>query len=225
MESQPPLQLQLLFGRNKLLAIRLDHTNVHFGFFVTPAGVRFISEWRRIPVRRNSRASASPYFGLACVRVRHWLPKLRDTNIVQASVLKAATFSLSFLLLAAGSVHAQAPHDFVSWLRQVGRTDAQHPHAPIGVHHPSPPLPRPRPAELAVVAPVAEPASAAPNTAGSEDAHEQAERTSPAAADNKLTEPPAQTGPVSLDAPDTVQAQPAPPTAPKKAKPAVPIND
>jgi hypothetical protein len=152
-------------------------------------------------VHRNSRASASPHFGLGSLRgapsaaqVTGHEYRAGNTNIVQARVLKAATFSLSFVLLAAAPVHGQtspqAPHDFVSWLRQVGRTDAQHPHAPIGVHHPSPPLPRPRPAELAVVAPVAEPASAAPNTAGSEDAHEQAEPPSPAAADNKLTEPP-----------------------------------
>jgi hypothetical protein len=156
--------------------------------------------------------------------VRHWLPKLRDTNIVQARVLKAATFSLSFLLLAATSVHAQAPHDFISWLRQVGSSGAQHPRAAIGAHHLSPPLPRPRPAELAAVALQAEPASAGRNTAESESAHEQAQPTSPAAVDDTLAEP-AQAAPASPDAPNTVQAEPASPAAPKKAKPAVPIND
>jgi hypothetical protein len=155
--------------------------------------------------------------------VRHWLPKLRDTNIVQARVLKAATFSLSFLLLAATSVQAQAPHDFISWLRQVGSSGAQHPRAGIGAHHPLPPLPRPRPPELAVVAPAAEPASAAPNTAESEDAHEQA---SPAATDNTRADPiQVQARPAPPDGPNTLQAEPASPAAPSKAKSAVLIND
>jgi hypothetical protein len=158
--------------------------------------------------------------------MRHWLPKLRDTNIVQARVLKAATFSLSFLLLAATSAHAQAPHDFISWLRQVGSSGAQHSRAGIGVHHPLPPLPRPRPAELAVVAHATEPASAAPNTAESGDAHEQAEPTSPATTDNARTEPiQVQARPAPPDGGNTLQAEPASPAAPSKAKSAVLIND
>jgi hypothetical protein len=145
---------------------------------------------------------------------------------VQARLLKAAT--LAFLVSAAASVRAQTPprepHDFISWLRQVGSTGAQHPRAAIGAHHLSPPLPRPRPAELAAVALQAEPASAGRNTAESESAHEQAQPTSPAAVDDTLAEP-AQAAPASPDAPNTVQAEPASPAAPKKAKPAVPIND
>ena len=123
----------------------------------------------------------------------YWLRKLPDMAIVRARPLKAATFSLCFLLLAVASACAQTlpkePHDFISWLRQVGSTGTQRPRAPIGAHHLSPPLPRPQPAELAAVAPQAEPASAGRNTAKSEAAHEQELPTSPAAADNTLAEP------------------------------------
>jgi hypothetical protein len=51
MESEPPMQLQLL-GRNKRFGHSTRPHNVHSGF-------RFTSE-----MHRNSRASASPYFGL-----------------------------------------------------------------------------------------------------------------------------------------------------------------
>jgi hypothetical protein len=72
--------------------------------------------------------------------------------------LGVATLSLSFLLLAGASVHAQAPppappeasrptsgiaHSFVNWLRHVAGI-APHPR-----QRSMPPLPRPRPAELA----------------------------------------------------------------------------
>jgi hypothetical protein len=149
------------------------------------------------------------------------LLKLRDTSIVQAEAFKTATFSLSFLLLAVASSNAQtpsqAPHDFISWLHQVGGAGAQRPRARIGAHLPSLPLPRPRPAELAAVPPQAEAVSAKPN--------EQPESTSPAVADNTRTgaHPPA--GPGSPDAPNNVQAEPASPAAPNKAKSAVLIND
>lgn len=149
---------------------------------------------------------------------------LGDTNIV-----RAITFSLSFLLLAVASAHAQAPpqapHDFISWLHQFGGAGAQHPGAHIGAHQQSPPLPRPRPVELTGVAPQAEAASAAPNTAQSEAAHEQAEPTSPAAADNTRAAVRASPGSASADTPNPVQFEPVLPAAPNKAKPAVLIND
>jgi hypothetical protein len=60
------------------------------------------------------------------------------------AMLRAASFTLAFLLLAAASVHAQdADSSFLTWLHHVGRTGAHHRAAA------SPPLPRPRPAELA----------------------------------------------------------------------------
>ena len=75
---------------------------------------------------------------------------------LNARVLRVATFSLSFLLLAAASVHAQAPplsppapresprpgQDFISWLRHLVPTQRRQSRAA------SIPLPRPRPAEL-----------------------------------------------------------------------------
>jgi hypothetical protein len=71
-----------------------------------------------------------------------------EAILVKLRVLGAVTFSLSFLLCAAASVQAQnAPSSFLTWLhRHVTRT---------GAHHragPSPPLPRPRPADLATPA-------------------------------------------------------------------------
>jgi hypothetical protein len=71
--------------------------------------------------------------------------------------LIGATLVLSFLLLAAAAVRAQAPqsaptesrsplselaHDFTTWLNRVTDNSANH-HRTA----PSPPLPRPRPAE------------------------------------------------------------------------------
>jgi hypothetical protein len=86
-------------------------------------------------------------------------------NIVQVTVLKAATFSLFFLPLTAASVHAQAPpsarpearsplseiaHDVSTWLSHVtGTGGADHRRAAS-----SAPLPRARPTELAAPAPV-----------------------------------------------------------------------
>jgi hypothetical protein len=77
-----------------------------------------------------------------------------------------ATFSLFILLFATASIHAQtsprtdAPspassrvHDFLSWLHKVTARSSVH----SSVHHPSTPLPLPRPATLA--------ASDAPNKA------------------------------------------------------------
>ena len=78
---------------------------------------------------------------------------------MQPGIFKPATFSLCFLLLTAASVHAQAPqpvlpetrsplseiaHKFTSWLNHVTDAGAKHQGAAS-----SPPLPRPRPAELA----------------------------------------------------------------------------
>jgi len=149
---------------------------------------------------------------------------LGDMNIVRAT-----TFSLSFLLLAVASAQAQtsprAPRDFISWLHQFGRVGAQHPRAHIGAHQQSPPLPRARPVELTAVAPRAEAASAAPNTAQSEAAHERARPTSPAAADNTRATVHASPGPASADMPNAVQFEPALPAATNKARPAVLIND
>ncbi len=77
-------------------------------------------------------------------------------------LLKAATLSVFLMALVAGSVHAQTPpsartetetrssplseiaHDFSAWLSRVTGTGANHHRATA-----SPPLPRPRPAELA----------------------------------------------------------------------------
>jgi hypothetical protein len=149
---------------------------------------------------------------------------LGGTNIVRAT-----TFSLSFLLLAVASAQAQtspqAPHDFISWLHQFDSVAAQHPRAHIDAHQQSPPLPRPRPVELTAVAPQAEAASAASNTAQSEAAHERAQPTSPAAADNTRATVHASPGPASADVPNAVQFEPALPAATNKARPAVLIND
>jgi hypothetical protein len=74
---------------------------------------------------------------------------------VQARVLRAAAFSLSFLLLSLASVHAQASppatpeeslsgiaHNFITWLHDLPRSRA-HQHRRTAS---SLPLPRPRPA-------------------------------------------------------------------------------
>jgi hypothetical protein len=97
--------------------------------------------------------------------------------------------------------------------------------AHIDAHQQSPPLPRPRPVELTAVAPQAEAASAASNTAQSEAAHERAQPTSPAAADNTRATVHASPGPASADVPNAVQFEPALPAATNKARPAVLIND
>jgi hypothetical protein len=103
---------------------------------------------------------------------------LRGDGTVRSRVAGAAAFFLSFGLLAAASAYAQGPqsptptppqprplvsgvaHDFVTWLRHVTRTGT-HRHRLVT----SPPLPRPRPAQLAK-APVEVPAAAVePNEA------------------------------------------------------------
>jgi len=74
---------------------------------------------------------------------------------VRARVLRAAAFSLSFLLLSLASVHAQASppatpeeslsgiaHNFITWLHDLPRSPA-HQHRRTAS---SLPLPRPRPA-------------------------------------------------------------------------------
>jgi len=73
---------------------------------------------------------------------------------VQARVLRAAAFSLSFLLLSLASVRAQASppatpeeslsgiaHNFITWLHDLPRSRAQHRRTASSL-----PLPRPRPA-------------------------------------------------------------------------------
>lgn len=83
-------------------------------------------------------------------------------NIVQKTVLKRATLSVFLMVLVAGTVHPQTPpsartetethssplseiaHDFSTWLSRVTGTGANHHRATA-----SPPLPRPRPADLA----------------------------------------------------------------------------
>jgi hypothetical protein len=80
---------------------------------------------------------------------------------VRSRVSRAGTFSLSFLLLAAPPVSAQAPplpsplrreappprsgiaQDFMTWLRHLNGTGNNHRRATSSL-----PLPRPRPAEL-----------------------------------------------------------------------------
>jgi hypothetical protein len=79
-------------------------------------------------------------------------------SFLPTRVLKIATFSLSLLLSAAVSVHAQAQQpprpasreaarpttqDFLGWLRQFAPTPRRQ-----SREVPFPPLPRPRPAEL-----------------------------------------------------------------------------
>jgi hypothetical protein len=95
---------------------------------------------------------------------------------VRLRVLGAAAFFLAFQLLAAPSAHAQEPqsptpskpqppfsgmaHNFVTWLHHVTSTGTRR-HRIVS----SPPLPRPRPAQLAK-APMELPAAAVePNTA------------------------------------------------------------
>src|SRR6516165_10351369 len=71
-------------------------------------------------------------------------------------LITIATFAVSFVLSAAGSVHAQQAtlpeqrspfsqiaHDFTAWLTHVTGTGANH-----HLQASSPPLPRPRPSEL-----------------------------------------------------------------------------
>lgn len=139
----------------------------------------------RTPSRHGCRAVAHrltiALFPVSlAVCVRHFGCALRGC-VVQVRALRAATFSVAFLLLTAASVHAQtrlsappeAPspaskiaHDLVTWLHNFGRTGDHHPRG----YHPSPPLPRPRPATLAAapVALQAEPAPAAPSEAQAE---------------------------------------------------------
>jgi hypothetical protein len=80
-------------------------------------------------------------------------------NIVHVTLLKPVTLSVFLIALVAGSVHAQTPpsarpeagpsplseiaHDFSTWLNHVTGTRPKHHRAAS-----SPPLPRPRPAEL-----------------------------------------------------------------------------
>ena len=88
---------------------------------------------------------------------------------MRSSVLGAAAFFLSFHLLAAASAHAQGPHsemrskpppssgiahNFFTWLHHVTGA-GPHRHRIVS----APPLPRPRPAQLAKV-PVEQPAAA-----------------------------------------------------------------
>lgn len=79
---------------------------------------------------------------------------------MQVTVLKPATLSVFLMALVAGSVHAHTPpsarpearssplseiaHDFSTWWSRVTGTGANHRRATS-----SPPLPRPRPAEVA----------------------------------------------------------------------------
>jgi hypothetical protein len=182
---------------------------------------------RRHPVG----ASASPYFGFGSrVRGAPLAAQVTGHEYRAGKSIEGRHFLSVFPAVGRCASPCAAPpqaaHDFISWLRQVGSSGAQHPRAGIRAHHPSPPLPRPRPADLAAapIAPQAEAASAAPSTAQSQAAHEQAEPTSPAAADNTRAEPAqAQAEPASPATPNTVQA--ASPAASNKAKPAVPIND
>jgi hypothetical protein len=80
---------------------------------------------------------------------------------MKSRVLGVAAFFLSFHLLAAASAHAQGPqsptpskppppssgtaHDFFTWLHHVTGGDGTHRHRIVS----TPPLPRPRPAQLA----------------------------------------------------------------------------
>ncbi len=96
-------------------------------------------------------------------------------------ILRAATLSLSFLLAVEPSIHAQALEerpvpplpipevDSPGAQDLLARPGAHHPFARTSANHLSPPLPRPRPAELAA-APIApkvdtEPAPVAPDKA------------------------------------------------------------
>ena len=79
--------------------------------------------------------------------------------MIRLQILRTASFSVFFQLVAVALVHTQAlpapteapsplfaiVHDFTTWLDHVGATGAHPPR--VGSH--SPPLPRPRPAERA----------------------------------------------------------------------------
>ena len=142
--------------------------------------------------------------------------------------LGVATLSLSFLLLAGASVHAQAPpparpeasrptpgiaQSFVNWLHHVAGI------APHRRERSMPPLPRPRPAELAAT-------SDAPDNAPAAQLHSlgaqkpTAPVVPPAPAANK--EPAAELAP----APVAPNAKLAPASdAPNKASAPDPLND
>lgn len=123
--------------------------------------------WALLLHRSNFRwkAKPSPYFQLAPGVV------CAPTGIAQqggdtmrVAALRAAAFSLIFGLLASASVHARAAHAaspeahsplsaITAWLNHLARP----PGSPHRRTASSPPLPRPRPAELAP------PAAVAPN--------------------------------------------------------------
>jgi len=89
--------------------------------------------------------------------VRVCASRCRTRTVVRSRLRGAAALSLSFLLVAAASVHAQAPqaaspdrrsplsevaHNFTSWLNRVTGSSAPHHRATSLL-----PLPRPRPAD------------------------------------------------------------------------------
>ena len=142
--------------------------------------------------------------------------------------LRAATF---FLLLAAESVHAQAPlpappqapaprsgiaHNFITWLRHLAHTRAHH------WATSSPPLPRPRPGELAPASVESTKAPAELAPASGEPGKAPAELAPTSA---EPTKAPSELAPASAES-NKAPAQLAPgPAEPSKASAPAPLND
>jgi hypothetical protein len=164
--------------------------------------------------------------------MRHRLVHVAGRGIiVRIRAIRVAKLTLWFLLLTSASVHAQAPqaapergsplseiaHDFTAWLSHVTGASAKQNRAAL-----SPPLPRPRPSELAP-APVAsnkDPAALASAPVASNK--DPAALASAPIASNK---DPAALAPAPVASKKDPSELAPVPVAPKKRTPAVLIND
>jgi hypothetical protein len=150
--------------------------------------------------------------------MRHRLVHVAGRGIiVRIRAIRVAKLTLWFLLLTSASVHAQAPqaapergsplseiaHDFTAWLSHVTGASAKQNRAAL-----SPPLPRPRPSELAP-APVASNKDPAALASAPIASNKDPAALAPAPVASKKD--PSELAPV--------------PVAPKKRTPAVLIND
>jgi hypothetical protein len=149
---------------------------------------------------------------------------------VRSSVLVAAAFFLSFHLLAAASAHAQGPqsemrskpppssgiaHNFFTWLHHVTGA-GPHRHRIVS----APPLPRPRPAQLAKV-PVELPAAAVEPNKAQPAAPAVVPNDASAALAPTAAEPDREPGSLPAAAVEPSEAQPAAALMPSAPGPAV----